>query len=816
MHELAPSNQFYAEGRKVRIDQIDMRLSEVEAWRFCNACPHTELVTSGGSAAEQCPRCGSALWADDGQVRRMLKLRQVVATTTDRDSRIQDDSDQREPGFFTTQMLVRTEAREIVSAYRIDAPELPFGYEYLQKADFREINFGHRNSPGDTMHIAGQSVPQTGFMVCRTCGKVAEAHHLDHPENFKHAIGCPARRSGSAKPVLDCLYLYREFSSEAIRMLLPVTSFAGSEQRLQSFIAAVILGLEHTFHGNIDHLEATVQEEPMPDHASLAKKYLVLYDRVPGGTGYLKELAQSEQAMMNLFERALTVLRRCACQDDTSRDGCYRCVYAYRNSFERPDISRRTAIASLTEIVHCRDRLVPTDTVARISQNSFLESELEAYFIEALHRERFNGLPVQLSKDIVHHKTGWYCQVNGYGYYIEPQVELSGADGVPMATRPDFVITPERQKHGRAMAVYLDGFAHHADTHGGVSRVGDDLAKRMGLVRSGRYHVWSLTWNDIESRFNNGACDHFVPLLQAVSARQKKLINAFDHDTGVGRLGDVNRLDSLSLLVCWLAKPQQRAWQASAAIQMLVQMDMQGCDGDDLELELEQLLGEGSPWVAALRPSADGSALVKGALVDTEAGDASVELLTWVTMEAIRCRDLEAVRVVCCLRDLGDMSRDPGFKRAWNGFLRLYNLMQFLPECLFVTEQGLRDDAYQALEFVRASETTVGPADADDTAWVAYAELVEGDVLAALRVLASHGVRLPAPESVPFELCGPRGDIIAQAELAWEEYRMAFVYADDKQSQRAFAEAGWTVRHVEDLIARPADVVPRLQGGDHA
>jgi DEAD/DEAH box helicase domain-containing protein len=94
--------------------------------------------------------------------------------------------------------------------------------------------------------------------------------------------------------------------------------------------------------------------------------------------------------------------------------------------------------------------------------------------------------------------------------------------------------------------------------------------------------------------------------------------------------------------------------------------------------------------------------------------------------------------------------------------------------------------------------------------------LVEGDVLAALRVLASHGVRLPAPESVPFELCGPRGDIIAQAELAWEEYRMAFVYADDKQSQRAFAEAGWTVRHVEDLIARPADVVPRLQGGDHA
>jgi hypothetical protein len=307
----------------------------------------------------------------------------------------------------------------------------------------------------------------------------------------------------------------------------------------------------------IDHLEATMQEEPLPDTASLQKKYLVLYDRVPGGTGYLKELSQSAETMMDLFADALAVLQRCECREDPLKDGCYRCVYAYRTSFDMPHISRRIAIQCLAEILQHRERLVPTDTIAQISQSSFIESELEAYFIEALHRERYNGLPVQLRKDIVHHKTGWYCKVNDHGYYIEPQVELSARDGIPMATRPDFVIYPERQKLGRPVAVYLDGFAHHAHTREGTSRVGDDMARRMGLVRSGHFHVWSLTWKDVESRFS-GENGYFAPLLQAMTPKQKQLIQSFDKDTMVGSLGDMNQLDS--------SAQEQAYWQEATLV----------------------------------------------------------------------------------------------------------------------------------------------------------------------------------------------------------------------------------------------------------
>jgi DEAD/DEAH box helicase domain-containing protein len=42
--ELAPTNTFYAESRKVKIDQVDMTVSEIETWRFCNSCSHKELL----------------------------------------------------------------------------------------------------------------------------------------------------------------------------------------------------------------------------------------------------------------------------------------------------------------------------------------------------------------------------------------------------------------------------------------------------------------------------------------------------------------------------------------------------------------------------------------------------------------------------------------------------------------------------------------------------------------------------------------------------------------------------------------------------
>lgn len=63
------------------------------------------------------------------------------------------------------------------------------------------------------------------------------------------------------------------------------------------------------------------------------RQYLVvIYDSVPGGTGYLKELMRYEQPLFEVFEAALAAMDTCECNHDPDKDGCYRCLFAYRNS----------------------------------------------------------------------------------------------------------------------------------------------------------------------------------------------------------------------------------------------------------------------------------------------------------------------------------------------------------------------------------------------------------------------------------------------------------------------------------------------------
>ncbi len=74
----------------------DKSPEEIETWRFCNICSYTEQVLQEKT---KCPRCNSNLWSDSAQKRNMIRLRQVFATTSDKESSIGDDSDDRQPVF---------------------------------------------------------------------------------------------------------------------------------------------------------------------------------------------------------------------------------------------------------------------------------------------------------------------------------------------------------------------------------------------------------------------------------------------------------------------------------------------------------------------------------------------------------------------------------------------------------------------------------------------------------------------------------------------------------------------------------------------
>ena len=789
--ELAPANTFYAEGRKVRVDQVDMSVSDREIWRFCDNCSHKEILFTEDEK-ESCPNCGSLMWADAGQKKSMLRMRQVFASTADRKSRISDDSDDRDPVFYNKQMLVEFEDKQVMEAFKVDG-DFPFGFDFLAKVDFCEINFGEKTEIGEKISIAGVEMPRQGFAICRVCGKVQDKKDAEST----HAYTCTARDQESDKNLIDCLYLYRQFMSEAIRILLPVSIISESERKLQSFIAAIQLGLKKRFKGKIDHLQTTIHEEPIPE-SSFKRKYLVLYDTVPGGTGYLKQLMRSEHELMEVLALALKALKSCGCNQEENKDGCYRCLYAYRNSYNMVETSRNTAIELLAEILEYKDQLIKTDNIREINLNTYIESELEARFIGALKKQGSKKLPIQLKKDLVNGKPGYFLKVGERAYYIEPQVELGELNGVSIESRADFVIRSARLDDGmKPIVMFLDGYTYHRN------RVGKDMAQRMAIVQSDKFHVWSLTWHDVENQFkpqNN----FFRDFLKAAELPGGENFNTLLKGYKLSKLKKLITLNSFDLLLKFLEAPDYKKWRRFMFVVSLLHADPARFSRDEdiaewtrgietilpqdmaekiTEAECPCLYGEYQPV------DHDGHAIIKqSVIIEQQAVQPPGEPL--------------GIRVGCCLNDSEEGKNKPGFQSGWNGFLRLYNFFQFLPYSYFVTTDGIKKKVYDSLKLYEEPIIDAEPREpqAGPSAWEKIREFSDKEFHGLLDKLEQNN--WPVPES-GYELEGPGGEIIGAAELAWVDLKLALLTEQELEYEQGFTGANWQIFPIREIVANP-------------
>src|SRR5262249_56294170 len=121
----------------------------------------------------------------------------------------------------------------------------------------------------------------------------------------------------------------RRVESEASGLLRPASP-SQAEAKLATFKACLELGLRKKFRGAPGHLIIREQQDPGAGGDRAPRRFLVLYDTVPGGTGYLKEFARNPQATRDVLEGAFRTLKSCRCRQQPGVDGCYRCVYAYQ------------------------------------------------------------------------------------------------------------------------------------------------------------------------------------------------------------------------------------------------------------------------------------------------------------------------------------------------------------------------------------------------------------------------------------------------------------------------------------------------------
>jgi DEAD/DEAH box helicase domain-containing protein len=374
----------------------------------------------------------------------------------------------------------------------------------------------------------------------------------------------------------------------------------------------------------------------------------------------------------------------------------------------------------------------------------------------------------------VNGKEGFYLRSDNGNYLIEPQVELGHAQGVVVPSRADFVFYPERPEPDELpIVVFTDGYEYHADPNSGF-RLGTDTAQRMALMRSGRYRVWSLAWDDVQEQFKIPV-PRFQPEFLSPGARFAALIGKLD-PANAGIWKSVGGLSSFGILMHLLGAGRRISWANYAHSFMVSLLESDPNVSGRLQLHFHRSHSDGSP------------------LLQAEGG-----------MEATALQGRDFAKLNVRLRLFDDYAHHglAEWKRSWREFLRLGNLLQFLDHFEFVSSLGLVGELYGPIfEPAPKAQKVVVP---DRLA--ALLELVAPEVRDLCRKVAQRSKTLP---EAGFELTSAEGEIVSTAELAWPAHRIAVLLEHEHDRAHCFESAGWRVFDADAVLNTPEPLVELL------
>ena len=596
--------------------------------------------------------------------------------------------------------------------------------------------------------------------------------------------------------------------SEAIRLLLPIADDAD----IDTLTASIVLGLRLRFEGNPAHLIAAPQI--MPDATTAMKRYyLMLLDGVPGGTGYLKTLYQEKddqghdgEGIMQVLRLARNALETCVCRqlrqdpDRQDTDGCYRCIRTYHQQYSAQRISRERGITLLTQLVQAGERRLPQRELAAIKPNSLFGSMLEKKFVDSIRAfvQQKNGT---WDQTIIRGGQGFRFSLPGSDHLweLELQPTLGPAQGVTVASQPDFILRSDDDRI-KPVAIFADGFQFHCHP---TNRLADDMQKRRAILESGKYHVWNVTWNDLDP----ANTDHMMVCHAPVAEILQRYGNAV---VGQRKMVPDARLiicNGLEQLKAFINAPHAQGWTQMATFAAYFPLQMLAAERAVNVPELRAALnswrtGTGIP---ALTP------VEEGEWVYNDRAALSPDIVTYmVVADAISNRQSQTI----ILARLGDAEAEctgSDYNERWRRFLACVNLFQFCENFRFWTTSEAVAELAPEIP-LQASVT------ASDE-WRLVLEDVTPSLRPYVQELAVCG--LPVPEAIPkVEYFNEHIDDDAFAELAWPGFDvpLALLAGDQADFAGQWGQQGWRVITVDEIQAKGIsymiDQIARSISGD--
>jgi len=304
--EYSPGAEIVVDGKLIRSGGVDLRNREMEIliYRACNRCNRVQVWRTDAEIAATCPSCGEA----------SAPLRKFI-----------------EPKGFTT--LIEEEVED-VRLHRMKPP--PTSEIFLIEGADAEAFCPHPNIPGVSVGYrrngelfrANSGTKAKQFRICRKCGrgfdKAPRAHKTPWGLNCRgfstvavdlvchfHTDTLQIRFDGSqpAPPTVDNHAFWHSFQ----------TAFVGAAADVLAVPPADLGG---TFRSQS---EGSLNGE------------LVIYDRVPGGAGYVKRIGDE---LRNVLQETLNRTLRCRNPQCDPEGSCYSCLRSYQNQFKWENLKR--------------------------------------------------------------------------------------------------------------------------------------------------------------------------------------------------------------------------------------------------------------------------------------------------------------------------------------------------------------------------------------------------------------------------------------------------------------------------------------------
>ena len=524
IRELAPDNFFYSQGNKLTISGLNTYdwhdSSILLTKRFCSNCDH--IADKPLVSENACPKCGHSSWASVSNEHKFVKLNAVKSVNI-RDKSILDDSNEdRENSRYVLSIHLNFDRNTFQGAWGMK--NIPFGIEYVKSVEITEVNLGRLDAYNARKLSINQleEIPASGFVTCTYCGKSTSApkakdvkFHYGYCKHKEHDY------NDQPDEIFEEVFLFRNIKTEVLKVLLPVQEFE-NDATINMFKAGLELGLKKYYKGNPEHIKMISYSEFNPQNNRF-DRFLVLYDKIPGGTGYLGKLFSPEE-FTQLIKYAYKAIKECACQHQ-GMDGCYRCIFSYSNQYLREELSRARAEKFFEKLVNNAEawEILHHGLSALSGTGKIEESELEERFIRSLRneaaRKSADGWQFDefIEEGILTYRLTVVDREYKFSYVIRPQVTLGTAQGVRYQTVSDFYIScsaiqqngfpledPEVLESVKDIAVYLDGYTYHASKEN--QRFLTDMQRRMAIAESGDKTTWTLTWDDLEL-FDQGQKD---------------------------------------------------------------------------------------------------------------------------------------------------------------------------------------------------------------------------------------------------------------------------------------------------------------------